>query len=89
MVRALRGENKYEQRLTIDVGINPTVEFVNTRSELFGIEVKGSFVGGDKMIEGRIEDADYFGRFVVHNSLVFLIPEDGDSESVMLMFSAH
>lgn len=67
-------------RLTVDVGIDPFIKLVDTRSELFGVEIEGSFIGGNKVIEGRVEHADDLRRFVVYDGLELFVPEDGDGK---------
>jgi hypothetical protein len=74
-----RGE--YGLTLTVDVRVNPSIEFINTRSEFFGVEIEGSFIGGNKMVECTIENAKDFRRFVVHDGVEFLIPEKGNGKS--------
>lgn len=67
--------------LTVEIGINPLVKLVDTRSEFFRIEIKGSFVGGDKVIKCRVKHANNFGRLVIHDGVEFLIPHERDCKS--------
>lgn len=46
--------------LTVDVGINPVVKFIDLGSKVFRIEVEGSLVGRNKVIEGSVEDTNDF-----------------------------
>lgn len=39
-------------KLTVDVGVNPAINFINIGSKLLRIEVKGSFIGGKKVVKG-------------------------------------
>jgi hypothetical protein len=70
----------------IDIVINPRIYLINFLFQVFRQEspswVRGFPQGsGKECVEGGVEHADYFGRFVGDYSFGFLIPEDGDGEA--------
>lgn len=78
--RALSGQRKIKE-LTIDVRINQVVQFIDLRTKLLRIKIKGSFIGGDKVVECSIKNANNFRRFVVHDRVEFLVIKERNRKS--------
>lgn len=69
----------------VDIVINPAVDFVDFLSQGFRVDVYFGVVTGEKLIEFGVQDSDDFTRFVVDDSLEFLIPKHRDSESATVI----
>ncbi len=66
--------------LTVDVVINPSVNFVDLRLVCFWINVDCCPFFRYKVIKSDVENADDFRRFVIHDDIQFLVPKDGNRE---------
>jgi len=72
----------------VDSAINPIVDRINFLAKLLGINVDLCLVGGDELVELGIEYSDNLGAFIVHDCVIFLVPEQRDGKpSGIIWFS--
>jgi len=64
----------------IDSIVNPIVNGVDFLTKFLGINVDFGLINGDKIVELRIEDSDDLGALVIHDFLIFLVPEHRNRE---------
>lgn len=83
LVLGLGGSKARLVHAIVQVIVDPSVSFVDGRQEACRTQVK-SWVTSN-LIELGIEHTDNFGTLVVDDGVEFLIPEDGDGETAVVV----
>jgi len=76
-----------DKNRTVDGVINPFINGINFSAEGLRVDIYGSFIYWDNIIEGRVEDANDLGTFVIDDCVALLVPKDRDAESTLHEYS--
>jgi hypothetical protein len=67
---------------TIDSIVDPLVEGVDLCAVGCRIDINGSLVSGEVLVECCVEDADNLGALVVYDRLVLFVPKDRNGKAI-------
>ena len=77
----MHAEGALKMRRTIDSVVDPLVHSVDFLAQLLGIEIEPRLVLWKDTVEVRVEHAYDLRRLVIHDSVLFLVPEHRDGEA--------
>ena len=65
---------------TVDVIVNPPIQFIDLCLMFLWVEIQIGLIFGQQVVERRIEDTNDLGTLVIHDCMLFLVPENRNSE---------